>query len=375
MRKLLFLLVVLVFVGCNNVVINQSDTLKDATKELFTFGAALNVDQIDGKDSLAINIVKKHFNSIVAENCMKSMYMQPEEGVFFFNDADAFVQFGIENNMEIIGHTLVWHSQAPDWLFVDDEGDEVTREVLIERMRNHITTIVSRYKGKIKGWDVVNEAVLDDGSLRESKFYKIIGPDFIKLAFQFAHEADPDVELYYNDYGVSGVEKCDGIYDVVKDLIDNDIRIDGVGMQGHINMDSPTVEEMEASIIKLSDLAGKVMITELDLTVLPWPTERITAEVSLSYQLDSIYNPYPNGMPDSVSIEFNDRYADFFRMFIKNRDRIERVTLWGVADHHSWRNDWPIEGRRDYPLLFDDEYQAKPVVDEIIKMASEVVLD
>lgn len=375
MRKLLFLLVVLVFVGCNNVVINQSDTLKDATKELFTFGAALNVDQIDGKDSLAINIVKKHFNSIVAENCMKSMYMQPEEGVFFFNDADAFVQFGIENNMEIIGHTLVWHSQAPDWLFVDDEGDEVTREVLIERMRNHITTIVSRYKGKIKGWDVVNEAVLDDGSLRESKFYKIIGPDFIKLAFQFAHEADPDVELYYNDYGVSGVEKCDGIYDVVKDLIDNDIRIDGVGMQGHINMDSPTVEEMEASIIKLSDLAGKVMITELDLTVLPWPTERITAEVSLSYQLDSIYNPYPNGMPDSVSVEFNDRYADFFRMFIKNRDRIERVTLWGVADHHSWRNDWPIEGRRDYPLLFDDEYQAKPVVDEIIKMASEVVLD
>ncbi len=375
MRKLLFLLVVLVFVGCNNVVVNQSDTLKDATKELFTFGAALNVDQIDGKDSLAINIVKKHFNSIVAENCMKSMYMQPEEGVFFFNDADAFVQFGIENNMEIIGHTLVWHSQAPDWLFVDDEGDEVTREVLIERMRNHITTIVSRYKGKIKGWDVVNEAVLDDGSLRESKFYKIIGPDFIKLAFQFAHEADPDVELYYNDYGVSGVEKCDGIYDVVKDLIDNDIRIDGVGMQGHINMDSPTVEEMEASIIKLSDLAGKVMITELDLTVLPWPTERITAEVSLSYQLDSIYNPYPNGMPDSVSVEFNDRYADFFRMFIKNRDRIERVTLWGVADHHSWRNDWPIEGRRDYPLLFDDEYQAKPVVDEIIKMASEVVLD
>jgi len=283
MRKLLFLLVVLVFVGCNNVVVNQSDTLKDATKELFTFGAALNVDQIDGKDSLAINIVKKHFNSIVAENCMKSMYMQPEEGVFFFNDADAFVQFGIENNMEIIGHTLVWHSQAPDWLFVDDEGDEVTREVLIERMRNHITTIVSRYKGKIKGWDVVNEAVLDDGSLRESKFYKIIGPDFIKLAFQFAHEADPDVELYYNDYGVSGVEKCDGIYDVVKDLIDNDIRIDGVGMQGHINMDSPTVEEMEASIIKLSDLAGKVMITELDLTVLPWPTERITAEVSLKY--------------------------------------------------------------------------------------------
>lgn len=375
MRKLLFLLVVLVFVGCNNVVVNQSDTLKDATKELFTFGAALNVDQIDGKDSLAINIVKKHFNSIVAENCMKSMYMQPEEGVFFFDDADAFVQFGVENDMEIIGHTLVWHSQAPDWLFVDDEGDEVTREVLIERMRNHITTIVSRYKGKIKGWDVVNEAVLDDGSLRESKFYKIIGPDFIKLAFQFAHEADPDVELYYNDYGVSGVEKCDGIYDVVKDLIDNDIRIDGVGMQGHINMGSPTVEEMEASIIKLSDLAGKVMITELDLTVLPWPTERITAEVSLSYQLDSIYNPYPNGMPDSVSVEFNDRYADFFRMFIKNRDRIERVTLWGVADHHSWRNDWPIEGRRDYPLLFDDQYQAKPVVEEIIKMANEVVLD
>lgn len=375
MKKILFGLFVFALVSCNcNKQVSQSENLKDATKGLFTFGAAINVNQLAGNDPLAIDIVKKHYNSIVAENCMKSMYLQPKEGVFFFDEADAFMQFGLDNNMEIIGHTLIWHSQAPNWFFIDENGDDVSREVLIERMKTHIHTVVSRYKGKIKGWDVVNEAVLDDGSLRESKFLQIIGPEYIKLAFQFANEADSNVELYYNDYGVSGAEKCDGIYNLAKDLIDSGIKIDGIGMQGHINMDSPTVEEMEKSIIKLSDLVGKVMITELDLTVLPWPSQKITAEVSLKFQQDSIYNPYPNGMPDDVSAKFNERYADFFRMFLKNHERIDRVTLWGVADHHSWRNDWPIEGRRDYPLIFDDQYNAKPVVDEIIKMANEIEL-
>lgn len=375
MKKILFGLFVFALVSCNcNKQVSQSENLKDATKGLFTFGAAINVNQLAGNDPLAIDIVKKHYNSIVAENCMKSMYLQPKEGVFFFDEADAFMQFGLDNNMEIIGHTLIWHSQAPNWFFIDENGDDVSREVLIERMKTHIHTVVSRYKGKIKGWDVVNEAVLDDGSLRESKFLQIIGPEYIKLAFQFANEADSNVELYYNDYGVSGAEKCDGIYNLAKDLIDSGIKIDGIGMQGHINMDSPTVEEMEKSIIKLSDLVGKVMITELDLTVLPWPSQKITAEVSLKFQQDSIYNPYPNGMPDDVSAKFNERYADFFRMFLKNHKRIDRVTLWGVADHHSWRNDWPIEGRRDYPLIFDDQYNAKPVVDEIIKMANEIEL-
>lgn len=370
MKKIVgILLLAFTIVACNCQSKTEEVSLKDALKDSFTFGAALNTTQVAGGDPQAIDLVLKHFNSIVAENCMKMVSIQPQEGVFTFDDADAFIQFGEDNNMEIIGHTLVWHSQAPSWMFVDENGNDVSREVLIERMRTHVQTLVTRYKGRVKGWDVVNEAVLDDGSLRKSKWYQIIGPEFIQLAFEFAHEADPDVELYYNDYGTSNPAKRDGIYNMVKNLIDNGVRVDGIGMQGHISMNDPTIEQMEESIIKLSSLAGKVMITELDLTVLPWPSERLSAEVSLSYELESKYNPYPNGMPDSVSVVFNQRYADFFGLFLKHKDKIGRVTMWGVNDTQSWRNGWPIAGRTDYPLIFDREYKAKPVVDEIFKMA------
>lgn len=372
MKNFIGLLVfVFVLMGCNYQKNTPVSSLKDALEGKFTIGVALNTQQVAGQDSQAIAIVLQHFNSIVAENCMKMESIQPQEGVFTFDDADAFVQFGEDNNMEIIGHTLVWHSQAPDWMFVDENGADVSRDVLIERMRNHIHTTASRYKGRIKGWDVVNEAMMDDGSWRESKWYKIIGPEFIQLAFEFAHEADPEAELYYNDYAVSIAAKCDGIYNMVKDLIDNGARVDGVGMQGHISMNDPTVEQMETSIVKLAGLAGKVMITELDLTVLPWPSEQLSAEVSLSYELESKYNPYPDGMPDSVSVAFNERYADFFQLFLKHQDKIGRVTLWGVNDTQSWRNYWPIAGRKDYPVLFDREYKAKPVVAKIIEMAEE----
>ncbi|HLW09220.1 MAG TPA: endo-1,4-beta-xylanase [Fermentimonas sp.] len=370
MKNFIGLLVfVFVLMGCNYEKKTPTPSLKDALEGKFTIGAALNTQQVAGQDSQAIAIVLQHFNSIVAENCMKMESIQPQEGVFTFDDADAFVKFGEDNNMEIIGHTLVWHSQAPDWMFVDENGADVSRDVLIERMRNHIQTTVTRYKGRIKGWDVVNEAMMDDGSWRESKWYQIIGPEFIQLAFEFAHEADPEAELYYNDYAVSIAAKCDGIYNMVKDLIDNGARVDGVGMQGHISMNDPTIEQMETSIVKLAGLAGKVMITELDLTVLPWPSKQLSAEVSLSYELESKYNPYPDGMPDSVSVAFNQRYADFFQLFLKHQDKIGRVTLWGVNDTQSWRNYWPIAGRKDYPVLFDREYKAKPVVAKIIEMA------
>ena len=206
----------------------KEPSLKDALKDKFYIGTALNLNQIQGKDTLSLNIVKNQFNSIVAENCMKSMYLQPEEGKFFFDDADKFVKFGEDNNMFIIGHTLIWHSQAPKWFFTDEKGKDVSKEVLIERMKNHITTVVSRYKGRIKGWDVVNEAILDDGSWRKSKFYEIIGEEFIPLAFQFAHEADPDAELYYNDYNEWHTGKRNTTIALVKSLREKGIKIDAV---------------------------------------------------------------------------------------------------------------------------------------------------
>lgn len=356
--------------GCNNTEEKDANTFKEAFDGKFLVGTALNVEQIAGIEPKAVEIAKKHYNSIVAENCMKMENIHPEEDVYFWDEADAFVEFGEANNMHIVGHTLVWHSQAAPWIFVDENGDEVSREVLIERMKDHIHTIVTRYKGRVDGWDVVNEAIEGDGSWRESKWYEIIGPEFVELAFKFTHEADPEAELYYNDYGVSGADKCDGIYNMVKDLLDKDVKIDGIGLQGHLNFDIPKISEMEESIEKLSSLGLDLMVTELDMTIIPWPSDEVTAEVSTSYELSEEYNPYSEELPDSVYQEVIQRYKGFFEMFLEHHEKITRVTFWGVHDGNSWRNNWPIEGRTDFPLLFDRNYQMKEGVEEILEMAA-----
>jgi endo-1,4-beta-xylanase len=335
-------------------------------------GTALNVDQFSGKDTLAEQVVKKQFNAIVAENCMKSMYLQPEEGRFFFDDADRFVNFGEQNNLTVTGHCLVWHSQAPAWFFTDKEGKDVSRDTLIQRMKNHITTVVSRYKGRIKGWDVVNEAIMDDGSWRQSKFYTIIGEDFIKLAFRFAHEADPDVELYYNDYSMANEGKRQGVVQLIKSLQEQGLRIDAVGMQGHLSMEWPSVEEFEKSLLAFSESGVKVMITELDLSVLPNPKPNVGADVATSFEYQKEMNPYPDGLPKEVEAAWEKRFNDFFTLFLKHQDKISRVTLWGVSDAGSWLNDWPIPGRTNYPLLFDRNYQPKPIVQTIINEAKQI---
>lgn len=349
----------------------QEESLKDAFKDEFFIGAAVNVNQMSGKDSLSVNIVKKQFNSIVAENCMKSMYLQPAEGKFYFDDADKFVSFGDRNEMFIIGHALVWHSQAPSWLFTDENGKDVSREVLIERMRNHITTVVKHYKGAIKGWDVVNEAILDDGSYRQSKFYEIIGEDFIPLAFQFAHEADPDAELYYNDYNEWHEGKRNAIVALVKSLKEKGIRIDGIGMQGHLGLDYPNLSEYEAAIQAYHEAGVNVMITELDISALPMPSRHTSANITDTIAYQKEINPYIDGLPEAKEKEWNRRYLDLFKLFLKHQDKISRVTLWGVTDNDSWKNDFPVHGRTDYPLLFDRNYQAKSVVQEIINLTKE----
>lgn len=355
-------------VSCKTVAKPQS-SLKEALKNKFLIGVAINTDQVLGKDSAALRVIKQQFNSVVAENCMKSEEIQPKEGEFDFTKSDQFVDFGQKNHMFIIGHTLIWHSQAPAWLFVDKDGKDVSREVLIERMRKHITTLVGRYKGRVQGWDVVNEAINDDGSFRQSKFYKIIGEDYISLAFKFAHEADPKAQLYYNDYSMAHPGKRAGVVNLIKKLQKAGIKVDGIGMQGHLTMDFPTIGEEEKSIVAFSGLGVKVMITELDLTVIPFPNQNGGADVSMSYKYKKEMNPYPDGLPDSVATKWNNRMTDFFRLFLKHQDKISRVTLWGVSDGQTWRNDWPIAGRKDYPLLFDRNYNAKPAVESIIKIA------
>ena len=340
-------------------------TLKSVMENKFLIGTALNEAQIMGMDTKSLELVKRHFSSIVAENCMKSGSLHPEENRYDFNLADKFVKFGEENGMFIIGHCLVWHSQLPRWFCVDKDGKDVSPEVLKQRMREHIHTVVGRYKGRVKGWDVVNEAIMEDGSYRKSKFYQILGEEFIPLAFQYAHEADPDAELYYNDYNMHVVEKQHTVVKLVNSMKSKGIRIDAVGMQGHMGMDYPGIKEFEDAILNYASTGAKVMITEWDMSALP--TVSHTANISETVAFKKDMNPYPQSLPDSVSKQWNARMAEFWNLFVKHSDVISRVTAWGVTDGDSWKNNFPVRGRRDYPLLFDRDYQPKPFIKTILK--------
>lgn len=346
----------------------DSICLKEAFEDKFFIGTALNLDQIWEQNTKAVAVVKKQFNSIVAENCMKSMFLQPKEGEFYFTDADRFVAFGEKNKMQIIGHTLIWHSQTPAWFFIDKDGKDISRDELIARMRNHIKTVVSRYRGKVFGWDVVNEAILDNGEWRKSKFYQIIGPEFIELAFKFAHEADPDAELYYNDYSTSIPAKRKGIIAMVERVKAAGVSVHGIGMQEHNALDNPSLEEVEKTILGFANLGVQVMVTEMDVSVLPHVRPNMGAEISERLNYSKKMNPYEKYLPAQKMSELGKRYTDFFRLYIKHTDKISRVTLWGVGDGDSWKNDWPILGRTDYPLLFDRLYQPKPFVKDIIAL-------
>ena len=349
----------------------KPQSLKDALNGKFLIGTALNVRQIEGFNPEEIEVVKTHFNSVVAENCMKSGHLVPSKNHYNFDTADKFVKFGEDNNMVVHGHTLIWHSQTPRWFFKDDAGNEISKEELAKRIRDHINTVVSHYKGRIKSWDVVNEAVLDDGSLRKSKFYNLLGEDFIKIAFETAHKADPDAELYYNDYSTSIPEKRDGIVRMIKNLQAQGVPIHGVGMQGHVGMDYPELEEFEKTIEAFSALGLKVAVSEFDITVLPSPWENQGAEISANFEYKEQMNPYPDQLPDSVNTALNERYFDFFKLFFKHQDKLDKVTMWGVNDGNSWRNNWPIGGRTDYPLLFDRQNRPKPIVDHVVDLATQ----
>lgn len=372
MKNLLFggcLVLLIPFIGsCAQKADAQPEpevTVKSVFSPEFLIGAAVNVNQMNGTDSIGAEIVKKHFNSIVAENCMKSEEIHPEQNRYNWEDADRLVNFGEDNDMAVIGHNLIWHSQLAPWFPLDENGNQVSADTLKARMRDHIYAVVGRYKGKIKGWDVVNEAILEDGSYRKSPFYEILGEEFIPLAFQYAHEADPDVELYINDYAMNRPEKRDKYVSLVKDLKNRGLKIDGIGMQGHMGMDYPDMKEFEESIEAFASTGCKVMITEWDMSALP--TINRGANVSDKVEYEKQLNPYPDGLPEDIAAVWNQRMEDFFELFLKHSDKISRVTLWGVSDGDSWKNDWPMKGRKEYPLLFDRNYELKPFMKNLIE--------
>jgi endo-1,4-beta-xylanase len=348
-------------------------TLREVYEKDFQVGVALNMWVVNGRMAPAAELAARQFSSVTAENDMKWQMIQPEPGRYRFEAADAYFKFAEEHKMEVIGHTLVWHSQTPRRVFEGEGGKPATREELLKRMREHIHTVAGRYKGKVKGWDVVNEALADGGPdlLRESPWRSIIGDDFIDHAFRFAREADPKAELYYNDYGLEDPRKRANCVKLVKGLLERKVPIDGIGTQSHFNLEHPSLADIEQTIADFSALGLKVMVTELDVDVLPSRGAPGNADVSRRERGDSTTNPYTAGFPPEMQKKLAKRYSDIFRIYLKHRKSVTRVTFWGLSDGMTWLNHFPIPRRTNHPMLFDRELKPKPAFEALIKLGQE----
>ncbi len=378
MKKALSLTLALLLVGCQQeaTTAETPDSLKEAYKGAFLVGTAVNEAIVDGSDKVSQDLVLKHFNTLTVENVMKAEEINPEPGEFNYAPADAFVEFGEKHDMFIVGHTLVWHNQTPAWFFEDSEGNPNTPEEQIERMRSHIETVASRYAGRVHAWDVVNEVIDNDGSYRPTTWVNGVGDgdEMVKHAFKFAAQYAPDAELYYNDFNAWRPEKVEGIVRMVKMLQEEGIRIDGVGIQGHWGLNYPKTEYIESAIDAYAELGVKVMITELDVDVLPLTREGQIIGTGMMHpqfqeeEFTEHLNPYSDGMPADVQQQVTARWEEIFEIFYRKRDKIDRVTLWGVTDSMSWKNDYPIPNRTNFPLLFNRDGSAKPAVEAVLKV-------
>ena len=333
--------------------------LKDHYQKDFLIGTAVSSASLAENDSKMLGLIAREFNSITAENAMKWGPIRPTLDNWQWELADKFVDFGTRNKMHIVGHTLVWHSQVPDSVFVDEKGKPLNKKALLKVMEEHVTTLMERYKGRIPAWDVVNEAIEDDGQWRQSPWYKATGTDYIARAFQLAHEIDPKAHLMYNDYNMAMPGKRAGVVAMLKEFKKKGVPIHGVGLQGHVGMGHPELAELEASIVAYAEQGVRVHITELDVDVLPSVWGITGADVATRFQYRPEIDPYINGLTAEAEEALSERYVALFKIFLKHRDKIDRVTLWGVSDNLSWLNDFPVPGRTNYPLLFDRELKPK----------------
>jgi endo-1,4-beta-xylanase len=364
-------LFILLFIHCDSKSVENEEELKglkDYYSDNFFIGVALFPELFD--DSLSDELIRSNFNSVTPENDMKWALLHPTLDTFRFDRADKIVEYTQANDIKLIGHTLVWHSQLGKGVFTqkrsEDQNDLVNGETLLSRIKDHIFTVAGRYKGKVYGWDVVNEALNEDGTLRETNFLKIAGDTYIEKAFEYAHKADPDAELYYNDYNLVKPEKRHGAIRLIKRLQQKGLKVDAVGIQAHWDLTFPSLEEIEKSIIEFSQLGIKVMFTELDISVLPDPRTMPSADINIRFRNNETMNPYSDGIPDSVNESLAKRYRDIFALFNRYRVKISRVTFWGLHDGISWKNGFPIRGRTDYPLIFDREMKPKKAYWELI---------
>ncbi|MDO4958935.1 MAG: endo-1,4-beta-xylanase [Prevotellaceae bacterium] len=314
---------------------------------------------VGSRDQMKIEmgVVPSEFNCVTAENCMKSEVISPKKGIFDFVLADQFVQYAQKHNLTIIAHAPIWHSQCAKWLCHNEDGSLVSKDQLKENMRLYINTVYGHFRGKIKGYDVVNEAIEDDGSYRNSDFYKIMGEEFIDWAFQCAQEADPNTELYYNDYSMAEPGKRATVVKMIQRLKSKGIRIDAVGLQTHIGMDFPDFKEYEKSIKAFVEAGVDVQLTETDMSILPNPYTG--ADVSTRFDYTPEKDPYKDGITADQLKPWQKRFKELFAIINKYSKNVKRVTFWGITDASSWKNDFPIKGRTDYPLPFDREGKFK----------------
>ena len=342
--NLLYVFFLLLPAASNAQHIDTTKGLKDYYKKYFPVGVSVSPASLNNPAEAAL--ILKQFNSITPENAMKMGAIHPEQNRYNWRGADEIVNFAQDHHLRVRGHNLCWHENTPKWLFYDKDGKLVSKDTLLQRLKDHIYTVVKRYKGKVYAWDVVNEAVSDksDEFLRNSLWYQICGEDFIFKAFQYAHEADPNAVLFYNDYNTEQPAKREKVYQLLKKLIDAHIPVGAVGLQAHWSINNPTEKELTETIERFSSLGIKIQITELDMSVYP-------SQKSLK---DS------TGYTAAIAEKQSQQYAMVFKVFRKYKDVITGVTFWNISDRSSWLNNFPVKGRKNYPLLFDRNLQPKP---------------
>jgi endo-1,4-beta-xylanase len=346
-------------------------TLKDAFKDSFPMGVAINQKQFTGQDTNGETLIVSQFNAIAPENVLKWALVHPRAGTngYDFEAADTYVAFGEKHHMLIVGHTLAWHSQTPSWVFRDGNGrslqatNAADRALLLDRLHDHIQTVVGRYRGRIKIWDVVNEALNDNDDMSDtnilrqrSPWVRILGTEFIVQAFEWAHEADPDAILRYNDYSIENEPKRKRLIALIKMLQKQHVPVTAIGSQTHANLLWPTAELEDAALTDIAKLGLPIHITEMDVNASEGGQRNQGADVSQNAQAGG------GGIVSASNQKLADQYACLFRVFMKHRKDIKLVTLWGVTDRDSWRSF-------GNPLLFDGEWRPKPAFDTVIKEA------
>lgn len=339
-----------------NNITDSSKGLKDYYREYFTIGVAVSPRALKTDEA---GLVVKHFNSMTPENAMKMGPIHPRENEYLWRDADSIVAFARQHNLKLRGHTLCWHNQTPAWIFVDASGNTVTKEVLLQRLKDHITTVVNRYKGSIYAWDVVNEAISDKPGeyLRPSRWLQIIGEEYIAKAFEYAHAADPNALLFYNDYDEINPVKRQKMHRLVKSLKDAGVPIHGIGLQGHWAVNEPSRGQLDSTLKDFAGLGLQMQITELDISVYPKEheaRERRPEDANASFTAER----------EQQQLE---KYKMSFDLFRKYRKNITGITFWNISERYSWLDNFPVRGRKDYPLLFDKDLKPKKAYWEVVK--------